>query len=507
MPCPRRSRWRARPLPCSASLRVSSIRADRGHIWIDPECDLQVDLDLVDELLHRGLDAEPGAVRDDTLTQALAYSGVLLEEEPYEDWALRPRDRLEWARQEARLALARDRAKGFGRSKPEAVVAAFESCLSGDPTCEEAASALMQIYAAQQRWSLVADTYGRCRRALEELGLAISPALEEIHAHAVREGSSPRVRAGETESPPHPLPAREERKLVSMLFAELASPPGSARLDPEDLREVIGDALVEAISQIESLGGTVTSVSGSGLAAVFGAPEAHEDDPERAVRAGYRIVSSVKGSTGGLTARIGVESGPAVVGPIGGGGRVEYGAVGEVVAFAAALQSVARADSVLVGPATRAVTEDRFEWGPSDELVRPGDAKPLVAHYLERPRPHVLGRLGARRLAGRAPLVGRYGEISVLSDSLREAVLEKAGSSLWWASPVSERPASSRSAASASWPGSGRDLAACPCGSKAAEPPTPRPPPTGSISNFCRRGSGWRPRRGKRCVAPHSSGR
>ena len=402
------------------------VRADRGHIWIDPECELQVDLDLVDELLRRGLDAEPGAVRDDTLTQTLGYSGVLLEDEPYEDWALRPRDRLEWARQEARLALARDRAKGYGRSKPEAVLAAFESCLSGDPSCEEAASALMQIYAAQQRWSLVADTYGRCRRALEELGLAISPALEEIHASAVREGSSPPVHAGETEAPPHPLPAREERKLVSMLFAELASPPG-ARIDPEDLREMIGDALVEAISQIESLGGTVTSVSGSGLAAVFGAPEAHEDDPERAVRAGYRIVSSVKGSTRGLTARIGVESGPAVVGPIGGRGRVEYGAVGEVVVFAAALQSVARADSVLVGPATRAATDDGFEWGPSDELIRPGDAKPLVAHYLERPRPHVLGRLGARRLAGQAPLVGRYGEMSVLSDSLREAVLGKGG--------------------------------------------------------------------------------
>jgi class 3 adenylate cyclase/tetratricopeptide (TPR) repeat protein len=404
------------------------IRADRGHIWIDPECDLQVDVDLVDELLRRGLDTEPGAVRDETLTQALGNSSILLENEPYEDWALRPRDRLEWARQEARLALARDRAKGFGRSKPEAVVAAFESCLSGDPTCEAAASALMQIYAAQQRRSLVADTYERCRRAFEELGLAMSPALEEIHAGAVRESSSLPTRAPTTEAPRGSSAlAREERKLVSVLFAELASPPGVARLDPEDLREVIGEALVEAISRVESLGGTVTSVSGSGLAAIFGAPDAHEDDPERAVRAGYRIVSAFRGSAEGLTVRIGVESGPAVVGPIGGGGRVEYGAVGDVVALAAALQSVARAGSVLVGPATRAATEDRFEWGPSDELTRSGDAKPLVAHYLERPRAHVVGRLGGRRLAGQAALVGRDGELSVLSDSLREAISGKGG--------------------------------------------------------------------------------
>jgi predicted ATPase/class 3 adenylate cyclase len=400
------------------------IRADRGHIWIDRECGLEVDLDLVEELLRTGLDTEPGALRDETLTRALAYPGVLLEDEPYEDWALRPRERLEWARQEARLVLARDRAKGFGRSKPEAVVAAWTSCLVADPTCEEAASALMQIYAAQQRWSLVADTYERCRRALQQLGLAISPALEEIHVGAAR-GSSPAH--APVPQAPRGSPAREERKLVSVIFAELTGAPGTARLDPEDLREVIGDALVEAISQVESLGGTVTSVSGSGLAAIFGAPDAHEDDPERAVRAGYRIVSAVRSSVAGLSVRVGIESGPAVVGPIGGGGRVDYGAVGDVVALAAALQSVARAGSVLVGPATYAATEDRFEWGASDELTGPGGSKPLVAHYLERPRPHVLGHVGGRRLAGQAALVGRDGEIALLSHSLHEALSGRGG--------------------------------------------------------------------------------
>ena len=115
-----------------------------------------------------------------------------------------------------------------------------------------------------------------------------------------------------------------------------------------------------------------------------------------------------------------------MVGPIGGGGRIEYGAVGEVVALAAALQSVARSNSVLVGPATRAATGERFEWGPSDELVRPGGAKALVAHYLERPRAHVPGHPG-RRLAGQAPLVGRDGELLVLFDSLRDAILGKGG--------------------------------------------------------------------------------
>lgn len=400
------------------------IGADRGHIWIEPECELEVDLDLVSKLLATGLELEPGTVRDDTLTRALSFPGLVLEDEPYEDWAQPPRDGLERSRQQARLALARDRARGFGRSQPESVIASYEACLAADATCEEAAAALMGIYAAQQRRAQVADTYERCRRALDELGLAPSPALYEIHASALREPAPPR--RARTGAPGAPVLSREERKLVSMLFAELASPSPAARLDPEDLREVIGDALVEAISQVESLGGTVSSVSGSGLAALFGAPDAHEDDPERAVRAGYRIASGVRSSARGLTVRIGVESGPAVVGPIGGGGRVEYGAVGEVAALAAGLQSVARPGSVLVGPATRAATEDQFVWGPSDELARPG-GKPLIAHYLERPKAGVRGHLTGRRRAGLAALVGREGELAAISESLRELISGQGG--------------------------------------------------------------------------------
>src|SRR6185437_16444942 len=120
------------------------------------------------------------------------------------------------------------------------------------------------------------------------------------------------------------------------------------------------------IAEVEALGGTVTSVSGRGLQAMFGAPEAHEDDPERAVRAAYRAMSAATaaasaavapaaGATETLGLRIGVESGPAVVGPVGDGARVEYAAFGDVVSVAAALQSAARPGSVLVGPATRAV--------------------------------------------------------------------------------------------------------------------------------------------------------
>ena len=159
--------------------------------------------------------------------------------------------------------------------------------------------------------------------------------------------------------------------------------------------------------------------------ALFGAPEAHEDDPERAVRAGSRILSVIgtgghPAGPGALSVRVGIETGPAVVGPLGAGAG--YGAVGEVVGAAAALQSAAKAGSVLVGPVTRAATEGVFEWGPTEEVAPTPGAKPLVASYLERPKARPPGYRGQRRLAGHAPLVGRQTELAVLDDALRGAI-------------------------------------------------------------------------------------
>ena len=198
-----------------------------------------------------------------------------------------------------------------------------------------------------------------------------------------------------------------------MLFAEVAAPAGLAgTLGLEALRDLVGGSLATVIAEVEALGGTVTSVSGRGLQAMFGAPEAHEDDPERAVRAAYRAMSAAAAATTAvgvnasgaaetLGLRIGVESGPAVVGPIGGGARVEYAAFGDVVSVAAALQSAARPGSVLVGPATRAATAHLFSWGTAEEVTLAADATPLAAVYLDAPRRR--RRTGGRALAAAHP--------------------------------------------------------------------------------------------------------
>jgi class 3 adenylate cyclase/DNA-binding SARP family transcriptional activator/tetratricopeptide (TPR) repeat protein len=423
--------------------------ADLMHLWFSPQ--IAVDADAQAHALRAGLAMPPGLARDDALVAALAADGELLPDEPYADWADRARDQLNSVRQEARLVLARDRAQGAGRSDPPDVTAAWLACLDHDPACEEAAGALIRGYLTQGRPEQAARVFERCRAALEDLGLRISPSLERIYASAAA------ARAPAPQAPPAPpspappgLPAsfgppapavplvparppREERRPLTVLFAEVAAPAGLAgTLGLEALRDLVGGSLATVIAEVEALGGTVTSVSGRGLQAMFGAPEAHEDDPERAVRAAYRAMAaaeaaaatavgmSAAGAAETLGLRIGVESGPAVVGPIGGGARVEYAAFGDVVSIAAALQSAARPGSVLVGPVTRAATAHLFSWGIAEEVTLAAGAAPLAAVYLDAPLSTAADR--RPRIGGRAPLAGRQGELRALDVALREAV-------------------------------------------------------------------------------------
>jgi class 3 adenylate cyclase/DNA-binding SARP family transcriptional activator len=444
--------------------------ADLTHLRLAPG--IEVDADDLAAALHAGLAMPPSQARDDALAAALEDDTELLPGEPYADWADRARDRLNGLRQEARLVLARDRAKGAGRSGPDDVAAAWLACLDHDPACEEAAGALICLSLAHGRPEQAARVFERCRAALEQLGLRISPSLERIYASAIAAPAAQavppaapafRVPPSPAASPASPvrLPAaqagspREERRPVTVLFAEVAAPAGLAgTLGLEALRDLVGGSLATVIAEVESLGGTVTSVSGRGLQAMFGAPEAHEDDPERAVRAAYRAISAAAANVGwdstsplladaptaGLPAvgapaagppaagqarrlglRIGVESGPALVGPIGGGARVEYAALGDVVSAAAALQAAARPGSVLVGPATRAATAHLFSWGTREGVTFTPGARPLIASYLDGPLATAVER--RPRLGGRAPMVGRQAELRLLDTALRAAVV------------------------------------------------------------------------------------
>ena len=393
------------------------LRADRANIWVAEEVPLDIDAEAHDKDLRSALRMEPGAERDDALSSALKQDGVLLDEERYADWAVAPRQALELLRQRARFELARDRARGFGHSHPDAVVEAWEECLASDPTSEEAASSLVRIHSVRGNQQLASSAYERCRAALEVQGLRISPELASVWQTYL----APSPRLGGTTQPATVASGtgKEERRIVSVLHAELSAPAGpQVNKDPEDLRSLVGSAVATLIAEAEGLGGTLTSVSGSGVVAVFGAPEAHEDDPERAVTSASRMVAAIVTRAGRtamypLSLRVAVETGPAVVGRLWSATGVGYSAVGSVVQVAAALASAANAGSVLVGPATKAATEGVFEWGPPG--AEGGAAAAMDATHLQRSKP---GGTHRRGLATRAPLVGREAELAALEEVL-----------------------------------------------------------------------------------------
>jgi ABC-type oligopeptide transport system substrate-binding subunit/class 3 adenylate cyclase len=216
-----------------------------------------------------------------------------------------------------------------------------------------------------------------------------------------------------------PAEVREERREITAVFADLVgSTTLGERLDPEELKLILGDAIARVIAAVEAFGGTVKDLAGDGVLALFGAPTAHEDDPERAIRASLRIVEEIAAyaqdveaawGTKGFGVRVGVQTGPVVVGAIGGGSRVEYAALGDAVNTAARLQSHAGSGDVLVGPGTYRLVEPMFEWGSPMEFELKGKSVPVAARV-------VLSPTGARRrsrgLEGvQAPLVGRDPEL------------------------------------------------------------------------------------------------
>jgi len=226
---------------------------------------------------------------------------------------------------------------------------------------------------------------------------------------------------------------RDERKVVTVLFADLVGSTAlGERLDPEELRLVVGDAVARIVGEIERLGGRVKDLAGDGVLAFFGAPVTSEDDPERAIRAGIRIAEElasyaeeVRRAFGqeGFGVRVGIGTGPVVVGELTAGLRVEYAAFGDSVNTAARLQARARPGAILVDEETRRLAGAAFIWAEPVELELKGKADTVLAY-------EVRGlRAGHRR--GREPadldirLVGRDAELTAavsLVDSLHAGV-------------------------------------------------------------------------------------
>ena len=215
--------------------------------------------------------------------------------------------------------------------------------------------------------------------------------------------------------------AREERKVVTVLFADLVGFTSRAEtLDPEDVRALLSPYYARLRAELERLGGTVEKFIGDAVMAVFGAPVAHEDDPERAVRAALAIRDWVR-EEDDLQVRIAVNTGEALVllgaRPAQGEGMV----AGDVVNTAARLQSAAPVNGVLVGETTYRATRHTIDYGEAEPVTAKGKAEPVPVWEALQAR----SRFGVDLAApARGPLVGRAHELDQLSDAVARAKRE-----------------------------------------------------------------------------------
>jgi class 3 adenylate cyclase len=182
---------------------------------------------------------------------------------------------------------------------------------------------------------------------------------------------------------------RAERRQVTVMFSDLVGSTAlSARMDPEDLREVISAYQKCVANAVQHFGGFVAKYMGDGVLVYFGYPQAHEDDAERAVRAGLELVAGVAAlkTHAPLQTRVGIATGLVIVGDlIGSGVSQEQAIVGETPNLAARLQGIAEPNSVVIAESTRKLVGNLFDLQDLGVQDLKGIASPVKAWAALRP--------------------------------------------------------------------------------------------------------------------------
>ncbi len=205
----------------------------------------------------------------------------------------------------------------------------------------------------------------------------------------------------------------EERRMATVLFADLSGyTAATERMDPEAAKAMVDRALRRLGAEVERVGGSVDKYIGDNVMAVFGAPLAHEDDPERAVRAGLAMQAAMsevnEAAAADFSLRVGINTGEVMAGSVGDG----YTVIGDVVNVASRLQAAARPGSVTVGEQTHRATRDAVAYEQLEPLTLKGKSEPVAAW-------EATGMVAAgpsRRAAARpaTPLIGRDDESQLL---------------------------------------------------------------------------------------------
>ncbi len=251
-------------------------------------------------------------------------------------------------------------------------------------------------------------TVGHRRKLLEAIAALAEPALAPQEERGAPAEAAPKARAAEA-----------ERRQLTVLFCDLVgSTELSARLDPEDMGQLIRSYQDSCTEVVERWGGHVAKYMGDGVLAYFGWPQAHEDEAERAVRAGLALTEAVgklaMPPCESLAARVGIATGLVMVGElVGEGGAREEAVVGETPNLAARLQALAGPGAVVISQATRRLVGGLFELADLGPQRLKGFAEPLAAFRVVG-EGRAEGRFEALHGERLTPLVGREHELGIL---------------------------------------------------------------------------------------------
>ena len=239
----------------------------------------------------------------------------------------------------------------------------------------------------------------RCASCGAENPVAAKFCMECGHDLGAEEAGS--LEASVPEAPP------EERRQATVLFADLSGYTAAAeRMDHEAVKALVDRTLRSLGEQVERFGGSIDKFMGDNVMGVFGAPVAHEDDPERAVRAALAMQEAMAESEAGFQLRVGINSGEVMAGAVGD----RYTVMGDVVNIAARLQAAGRPGSVTVGESTYRASRAQISYDRLEPLTLKGKHEPVPAW-------EATGALGAPRrgeLRAETPLIGREEEAELL---------------------------------------------------------------------------------------------
>jgi class 3 adenylate cyclase len=250
---------------------------------------------------------------------------------------------------------------------------------------------------------------------LKDIGVPLGHRRKMLAAISEAAGTTaPAEPAVEFASKPHET---AERRQVTVMFSDLVGSTAlSARMDPEDLREIISAYQKCVAETVKRFGGFVAKYMGDGVLVYFGYPQAHEDDAERAVRSGLELIQAVGAlkSSAPLQTRVGIATGLVVVGDlIGSGAAQEQTVIGETPNLAARLQGIAEPNVVMIAESTRKLLGNLFELEDLGAKDLKGIAEPVRTWAVLRAS-SVASRFEALHATGLTALVGREEELELL---------------------------------------------------------------------------------------------